>query len=99
MDDLTLYVRNVSEGGKVSYEEADLSEIGILDLSEHNQKMLEYYRSEGQAGSNAGVLCPSPKCEGQMTFRSETIVSNQLNLPAKREVICPNCGRTGVKLI
>jgi hypothetical protein len=99
MADQTLYVRNVSEGGKVSYDEAVLSEIGIVDLTEHNQKMLEYYKSEGQAGSFAGVLCPSLECEGQMMFRSETIASNQLNLPAKREVFCRECGRTGMKLI
>jgi hypothetical protein len=99
MAEQTLYVRNVSEGGKVSYEEAMPTDIGVMDLTEHNQKMLEYYKSDGLAGSFSGVTCPSPECEGLMMFRSETIASNQLNLPAKREVICRECGRTGMKMI
>ena len=67
------------------------------NLTEYNEGVLEYYKAYGQPGSHAGVSCPS--CGGEMVFRSETILSNQLNLPAKREVECSNCGRIGVKLM
>ena len=80
-------------------EEPEKEEEEVLDLTAHNQKKLDYYASEGQAGSFAGVTCPSPHCDGLMFFRSETIVSNQLNLPAKREVSCRVCGRTGTMMI
>lgn len=67
------------------------------NLTEHNEAMLEYYKSDGQPGSYSGVTCPS--CGGKMVFRSETILSNQLNFPAKREVECSGCGRVGHKYI
>lgn len=67
------------------------------NLTEHNEEMLNFYSGDGQTGSFAGVTCPS--CGGKMVYRSETISSNQLNFPAKREVECKECGRTGHKLI
>ncbi len=75
----------------------------ILDLTEWNKQREEFHVSERQIGSNTMVHCPTPSCKENgkvfMVYRTESILSNAGNMPAKREVRCPECDRTGIMLL
>jgi hypothetical protein len=84
-----------------SDEEAMLKE--TLDLTEWNKQREEFHKGERQIGSNTMVYCPSCKVNGGgevfMVYATETVISNAGNMPAKREVQCRECGRTGKMLL
>lgn len=109
-EELVLYTRH-KVGKRVRYKEyvppveeeaedvAEIEDVGVLDLTAHNQSMLAYYRDVGGTGCYAGVTCPSPECDGRMFYRSNLLLGNQQEVPAKRQVSCRVCGRNGMKLI
>jgi hypothetical protein len=74
-----------------------------LDLTEWNKAREEFHKTDRNTGCNARVLCPSPSCkengEVQMVYATEVILSNAGNMPAKRQVQCRQCGRTGTMLL
>jgi hypothetical protein len=77
--------------------------VGTLDLTEWNKQRELFHETERQTGCHARVLCPSPSCKEnggtQMVYATETVISNAGNMPAKREVQCRKCGRTGKMLL
>ena len=81
----------------------ELPPVGFLDLTEWNKQRELFHETERQTGCDARVLCPSPSCkdngEVQMVYATEVILSNAGNMPAKRQVQCRECGRTGVMLL
>ena len=74
-----------------------------LDLTEWNKQREKFHETDRNTGCDARVLCPSPSCkdngEVQMVYATEVILSNAGNMPAKRQVQCRECGRTGVMLL
>ncbi len=78
-------------------------EAKTLDLTEWNKMRKMFHETERATGCLARVLCPSPSCkengEVQMVYATEVVISNAGNMPAKRQVQCRECGRTGVMLL
>ena len=74
-----------------------------LDLTEWNKQREKFHETDRNTGCDARVLCPSPSCkengEVQMVYATEVILSNAGNMPAKRQVQCRQCGRTGTMLL
>ncbi len=74
-----------------------------LDLTEWNKQREEFHKTDRNTGCDARVLCPSPSCkengETKMVYATEVILSNAGNMPAKRQVQCRECGRTGTMLL
>ncbi len=77
--------------------------VGLQDLTEWNKQRELFHETDRNTGCDARVLCPSPSCkengEVQMVYATEVILSNAGNMPAKRQVQCRQCGRTGTMLL
>jgi len=77
--------------------------VGMLDLTEWNKQREVFHETDRNTGCDARVLCPSPTCKEnggvQMVYATEVILSNAGNMPAKRQVQCRQCGRTGIMLL
>jgi len=71
-------------------------------LSEYNEIVFDEYDKTRGPGCLTGVLCPSCDIAGErteMAFASNVVLSNAGNIPPRREVACPSCGRKGRMLI
>jgi len=74
-----------------------------LSLTEWNRQREEFHLTDRNTGCSARVFCPSCEINGNgevlMVYATESILSNAGNMPAKRQVQCPECSRTGVMLL
>jgi len=88
---------------EVTDAETPVVEPETLDLTEWNKQREGFHETDRNTGCDARVLCPSPTCKEnggvQMVYATEVILSNAGNMPAKRQVQCRQCGRTGIMLL
>ena len=99
------YYEKRKYGKSHRYYKVDVTvpEAETLDLTEWNKKREEFHKTERNTGCSARVFCPSCKMNGGgevlMVYATESVLSNAGNMPAKREVQCMECGRTGKMLL
>lgn len=78
-------------------------EAKTLSLTEWNKKREEFHKTDRGTGCSARVFCPSCKVNGGgevlMAYATEVVLSNAGNMPAKRQVQCRECFRTGVMIL
>lgn len=80
-----------------------VEKLRTLDLTEWNKQRELFHETDRNTGCDARVVCPSPSCKenggAPMVYATEVILSNGGNMPAKRQVQCRECGRTGTMLL
>lgn len=85
------------------YKVEGLPEPETLDLTAWNKQREVFHETERNFGCSARVFCPSCKVvkdeEVLMLYATESVLSNAGNMPAKRQVQCPECDRTGIMLL
>ena len=74
-----------------------------LDLTEWNKQREEFHKTDRATGCSARVFCPTCEVHGNgptlMVYATEVVLSNAGNMPAKRQVQCRVCHRTGTMIL